>query len=112
MQDTQRPDNSPQSSDEQLDKKLRDSLHETIVGYDLRAEGYEVGINDPVMKALWARAKFYATQRELLSRISELKELEALTHEGRGTILWEVDAIGSHINDRISQLESQMKESK
>lgn len=46
-----------------------------------------------------------ATERaEVEGRRKELEELEPMTHEGRGTILWEMDSLCDHINQRLRTL--------
>lgn len=44
--------------------------------------------------------------------IKELRKVERLTHEGRGTILWEMDAIATTLKKRINQLQATVKEKK
>lgn len=46
----------------------------------------------------------YITSKVNEEVIKELESLEALTHNGRGTILWEMDALCDHIEDRIRTL--------
>lgn len=36
--------------------------------------------------------------------VAELKKFEKFTHNGRGTILWEMDELATRLNDRIAQL--------
>jgi hypothetical protein len=42
----------------------------------------------------------------------ELEKIEPLTHDGRGTILWEMDSICSSIETRISELDKEIKASR
>jgi hypothetical protein len=50
---------------------LRDALYEVVSGYNLRIDGFEVSINDDVMKALWATAEYYSKQMSLEWRIEQ-----------------------------------------
>lgn len=45
----------------------------------------------------------------LRGQIEALKALRKYTHTGRGTILWEMDELLVRLNDRIKQLQSELK---
>lgn len=44
----------------------------------------------------------YATARV----VEELEKLEPMTHEGRGTIAWEMDELSTYVNNRITHLKA------
>lgn len=67
-------------------------------------EGYKAGYEQHGITKEVPKAKA-AIERLMADEVrKELEQLEPLTHDGRGTILWEMDNLSSAINERIAQL--------
>lgn len=87
--------------------RLQDLVYDDMSTSERRKLAVEIREHTSEMVA---QQRSKAAERERLKgAIDELRTLEPFTHEGRGTILWEMDSLATTVDNRIAELTTELE---